>query len=39
MKEMGGHMVDGLHIHIQNRTVEPLASALSGVGREFQDGG
>jgi hypothetical protein len=26
-------MVDGLHILIQNRTVKPLAIALSGVGR------
>jgi hypothetical protein len=26
-------MVDGLHIHIQNRTIKPLAIALRWVGR------
>jgi hypothetical protein len=25
-------MVNGLHIHIQNRTMSPLAIALSGEG-------
>jgi hypothetical protein len=29
-------MVDGLHIHIQNRTVKPLAIALSRVRRRLQ---
>jgi hypothetical protein len=29
-------MVDGLHIHIRNRTMKPLAIALSGVGRGLQ---
>jgi hypothetical protein len=35
------NIVDGLHIHIQNRTRKPLAIALSGVGRESrgEDGG
>jgi hypothetical protein len=28
-----GNMVDGLHIHIQNRTMKPLAIVLSGVGK------
>jgi hypothetical protein len=28
-------VVDGLHIHIQNRTMNLLAIALSGAGREF----
>jgi hypothetical protein len=34
-------MVDGLYIHTQNRTMKPLAIALSGVGRGLQgrDGG
>jgi hypothetical protein len=32
-------MVDGLHIHKQNRTVQPLAVALSGVGKELGHGG
>jgi hypothetical protein len=31
-------MVDGLHIHIQNRMMKPLATALSGVGRESKGG-
>jgi hypothetical protein len=30
-----GNMVDGLRIHIWNRTMKPLAIALSGVGREL----
>jgi hypothetical protein len=29
-------MVDGLHIHMQNTTMKPLAIALSGAGREFR---
>jgi hypothetical protein len=32
-------MVDGLHEHIQNRTVKPLAIAFSGVERELRRGG
>jgi hypothetical protein len=34
-------MVDGLHIHIQNRSMKPLAIALNGAGRRLQeeDGG
>jgi hypothetical protein len=26
------NMVDGFHIHIQNRTMEPFVIALSGAG-------
>jgi hypothetical protein len=26
-------MVDGLRTHIQNKTMKPLASALSGAGK------
>jgi hypothetical protein len=26
-------MVDGLHIHVQNRTMKPFEIALSGAGR------
>jgi hypothetical protein len=29
------NMADGLHVHIQNRTIKPLAIALSGEGRGF----
>jgi hypothetical protein len=29
-------MVDGLHIHIQNRTKKPLAIALNGAGRKLR---
>jgi hypothetical protein len=32
-------MVDGLHIHIGNRTMKPLASALSGVEKGLQGRG
>jgi hypothetical protein len=34
-------MVDGFHIHIQNRTMKPHANVLSGAGRgsKGSDGG
>jgi hypothetical protein len=28
-------MVGGHHIHIQNKTMKPLSTALSGTGREM----
>jgi hypothetical protein len=31
-------MINGLHIHIQNRTMKPLAIALSEAGRGLQGG-
>jgi hypothetical protein len=31
-------MVDVLHTHIQNRTMEPLVSSLGGAGRKWQEG-
>jgi hypothetical protein len=30
-------MVGGLHIHVQNRTKKPLATALSGVGEGVKE--
>jgi hypothetical protein len=32
-------MVDGLHIHIQNRTMKPLVIAVSEARRELQEVG
>jgi hypothetical protein len=29
-------MVDGLHIHMQNKTMKHLAIALSGEGKDLQ---
>jgi hypothetical protein len=34
-----GNMVDGLHIHIWNKTMKPLKIALSGAGRGLQEEG
>jgi hypothetical protein len=32
-------MIDGLHIHIQNRTMKIPAIALNGAGRELRGKG